>query len=99
MTLTEAVQVFDRVEPPEPGQMTLDGEAVGVPYCCGLPVVMRSADGVARIGCLKCGRTIQRTGREWAISHWGTRVTLTPTPQLSPRSVFRDFALGIYRLS
>ena len=73
MTLKEAVQVFDRVQPVDSCWLTIDGEQVGVPYCCNLPVVENSQNGIPRLYCIICGRTIRQIGRQWIITKWGEK--------------------------
>lgn len=79
MTLAEAVLVFDRIEHP-PGQ-----EAIGIPYCCGQPVIQNiqdSQDELNRIYCPRCGRTVRQIGRQWMIVEWGANGIKLPPPVL-----------------
>jgi len=72
LTLAEAIKLFDRMEPGQDFWFTIDGESVGIPYCCELPVVLNSQDGVSIIHCQKCGRTIQFLS-QWVVTDWGTK--------------------------
>jgi hypothetical protein len=61
MTLEEAIQVFDGIRQGEP-------EAIGIPICCGLPVVQNRQDGATRISCQVCHRTISQVAGQWIVS-------------------------------
>jgi len=85
MTLQEAVKAFDRVHPIDEDKLTIDGEHVGIPYCCDLPVVLDTRSGICRIFCGQCRREIARVVRvlpqkcdespclDWAVTTWGSK--------------------------
>ncbi len=78
VTLTQAFQVFDSVMPPQPDWFTIDlsvpgGTRVGVPVDCGVPVVLRTSDGRAKLVCLVCGLEIAEIAGQWMIVEWGKR--------------------------
>jgi hypothetical protein len=68
VTLEEAYGMFDRSETRSDGE-----REITVPYCCGLPVVQRSSDGVPTIYCGVCRRTVTNLGRQWVVTQWGTK--------------------------
>jgi len=65
VTLAEALLEFEEL------RTTPEGHAV--PFCCGLPVVQNSQDGVQRILCTRCGRTVRELARQWCIEQWGSK--------------------------
>lgn len=71
MKLEEAIQFFDRVLPLDAAWLVIDGERIGVPYCCDSPVVENSQGD--RIACLDCGREIRLVARQWVVSNWGRK--------------------------
>jgi hypothetical protein len=75
MTLTEAFQIFDTVIPPDEfsQNLTIDGERLGVPYDCNVPVVLNTQDGVAKLSCVVCKLTISQTAEQWIVTEWGSR--------------------------
>ncbi len=73
MTLEEAIQVFDYVLP-------LDS-AIGVPYCCGIPVTQNSQNGNQQIYCGACGRAIEPVARQWVVAAWGSKGIKLPMPE------------------
>jgi len=65
MNLAEALLEFE--------ELRTTPEGHHVPYCCGLPVIMDSTEGVSRILCTCCQRTVVDIGRQWVIEHWGSK--------------------------
>ena len=47
-----------------------DGEEI---RDCGLPLIVDSSSGVARIYCSKCGLEFRHIGSDWKIETWGER--------------------------
>lgn len=65
MTMTEALKTFDVVDQTDSGP---------VARCCVIPVIMDSQDGVKKIYCAVCGRTVTNVWREsWVITEWGDK--------------------------
>jgi hypothetical protein len=75
MTLAEAFREFDRVEPAaDPDWQTIEGDRVGTPYDCDVPVILDSHDGTAKLRCCVCGFEIAEiTPQCWVITAWGGR--------------------------
>lgn len=84
MTLEEAFHTFDQVK-------EQNGHAV--PYCCGLPVIQNSRDGVNRIVCPACGRAVREiVGYGWHAERFvrtQVRQACYPDPMSEPN---RDLA-------
>ena len=93
MTLREAIEVFDRVTPLEAGLRTIEGEEVGVPWCCAVPVSQDSANGIERIYCHVCGRTIEHLSRQWIVSTWGSKGIRLPEQVRSEVEIRRAHAV------
>jgi hypothetical protein len=66
---TEAVQIFESPLPNE----ALDGERLGIPFDCNVPMILNSTDGVARLRCCVCGLTLSLIAKQWIITEWGSR--------------------------
>lgn len=65
MTVREALAEFDLVQQDEMGPFAV---------CCGVPVVMDSADGRPKMYCITCGRTITKLQLDqWTVTEWGTK--------------------------
>jgi hypothetical protein len=77
VTLSEAFRLFDRVAPPEKEWLLIDGEEVGVPYCCDVPVVFDSADGIPKLRCTVCGLQLAEI-TQWLVVDWGKRGVRMP---------------------
>jgi hypothetical protein len=73
VTLSEAMQIADRVTPPDPDWPPVDGERVGIPFDCNVPMILNSTDGVARLRCCVCGLTLSLIARQWIVTEWGSR--------------------------
>ena len=73
MTLAEAVHVFDSLAPIDAAWLTIEGEQIGVPHCCSMPVLQNGQDGDVRIYCENCRREIRKVAGQWIISSWGDR--------------------------
>jgi len=93
LTLNEAVKIFDRLEPlnprihadckPEEKWLAVDGQRIGIPYCCEEPVVtvvMNDQAGFSMISCRQCGRTISYLAQQWVITNWGSKGIKLPRP-------------------
>jgi hypothetical protein len=78
VTLSEAFRLFDWVEHAELEWFTINGERVGVPRDCGVPVIFDSSDGTAKIRCGVCGLQVAEIAGRWVVMEWGKRGVRLP---------------------